>query len=436
LKKVEMDKGKEALGPLFEQALGPDAVKRSDEIEIEGCKPLWLVQPGSKAEVAESLRICADHAAAVVPAGLMTWLESGNPVRRADVVLSLARLGQIVDYSPQDLTVTVQAGLPLGELNAAAGGHKQWLPLDPPGAANSSLGAVVACASSGPLRLGFGTPRDYVIGLAMAHADGGESKSGGRVVKNVAGYDMNKLYTGSFGTLGVLTELTFKLKPLPERSATLLVRSLAPGPLLDFSKDVLKSNLQPASLILTNRTLSGLLGAEGSSVLCIRFMDLEATVQYQLSRATEMTGHNIPAKGIDTFEGEDADLIWKRIADLDRLAKNVFRLSVPVSTTPEAFDLCLSSMPECIIAADAGTGILRVGLDADDDEEVVGLARKLRERAEALKGTLFIERASSIARGEADAWGDPGPSGKIMIALKERFDPQSILNPGKFVCGI
>lgn len=138
---------------------------------------------------------------------------------------------RVIDYSPADLTATVEAGLLLTDFNEVTKKERQWLPLDPPGFKSASLGAVAACNSSGALRLGFGTPRDYVIGLKLAHIDGTESKSGGRVVKNVAGYDLNKLYVGSYGTLAVMTELTFKLRPLAERSSTLMITSRYRGPL-------------------------------------------------------------------------------------------------------------------------------------------------------------------------------------------------------------
>jgi glycolate oxidase FAD binding subunit len=158
------------------------------------------------------MRVCSEANAGVVP-GRMTWLDWGNPLRRVDVVLSLDRMQRIIDYSPPDLTATVEAGVTLADFNEVTVRERQWLPLDPPGLRQASLGAIASHNSSGALRLGYGTPRDYVIGLKLVHADGTESKSGGKVVKNVAGYDMNKLYVGSYGTLAIITELTFKLRP-------------------------------------------------------------------------------------------------------------------------------------------------------------------------------------------------------------------------------
>ena len=211
------------------------SVTANPALRLDGLAPAALVKPATAAEVADCLRVCSEMNVTVVPSGRGTWLECGNPLRRADVVLSLERMSGIIDYSPPDLVVTVGAGMALAELNDTIRRDRLWLPLDPPGAGAASVGAVVACNSSGALRCGYGTPRDYVIGLKLAHTDGRQSKSGGRVVKNVAGYDLNKLYVGSYGTLAVITEVTFKLRPLPEQCVTVVLTPSDVDPQTDKS---------------------------------------------------------------------------------------------------------------------------------------------------------------------------------------------------------
>src|SRR5262245_24304675 len=262
----------------IESAIGSENVSEPGELSLDGLRPKLVARPGSADEVAACLRLCAEAGLAVVPAGNMTWLESGNPLRRADVVLSLTRMHRVIDYSPPDLTATVEAGVILHQFNALTSESRQWLPLDPPGLASATLGAIAACNSSGALRLGFGTPRDYVIGLKLAHADGTQSKSGGRVVKNVAGYDMNKLYVGSHGTLAVITELTVKLRPLAERDSTILISSKNLALLFQLANRVLASELQPASIVLSKR-----LQALPNDSLMIRFIDSEASVTNQMN---------------------------------------------------------------------------------------------------------------------------------------------------------
>lgn len=409
--------------------VGPGHITETHTLKIDGLTPALLVRPASPEEVAACLKICSQLGAAVIPAGRMSWLEGGNPLKQADVVLSLDRMCRIIDYSAADLTATIEAGLPLVDFNTLTMRERQWLPLDPPGFKSASLGAIAAINSSGALRLRFGTPRDYVIGLKLAHADGTESKSGGRVVKNVAGYDLNKLYVGSHGTLAVITELTFKLRPLPERSSTLMITSRYRGPLFLLAKKVLASDLQPASVVLTRR-LSPMDFLLADDALLIRFIDSHAAVEHQLLSAREAIGVGFDAT---TLTQTEADAVWSEVADFDQHAIRV-RFSVPLSAVPGEFEKAFLAHPECVACSDIGAGMIRVAFDAD--ESVVAQIKKLRSNAAAAGGSLMIEKAPAEVRREADAWGDVGSTAPLMRSLKDKFDPQSLLNPGKFVAGI
>ena len=412
-----------SLAKSLESIIGRDHVAIEPSLIIDGLKPSIIIKPGSTGEVVECLSACSESDAAVVPAGLMAWLESGNPLRRADVVLSLERMARIINYSPPDLTAVVEAGLTIGEFNAATRLENQWLPLDPPGSPSASLGAIAACASSGPLRLGFGTPRDYVIGLRLAHIDGVESKAGGRVVKNVAGYDMNKLYVGSHGTLAVITELTVKLRPVPERDQTVLVISRNQESVREIGSKLLASEAQPASVFFTS-------GIKYSGLI-VRFLDNDQAVKHQttlLAQLVQSQGDAI------TLDDDEAGHAWRSIADCDQLSRNSLRLSVPLSSTTHFLDNPVSETDQ-IVVADLGTGIIRLGLDVDD-KKVIDITRRLRAAASAQGGSLFVERAASAVRREVDAWGEVGETGAIMRSIKEKFDPKSLLNPGRFVSGI
>lgn len=423
---------KELTGSI-QSVVGDEHVTIEPAFNIDNLKPALLAKPGSAEEVARCLGICSELDAAVVPAGLSTWLECGNPLRRADVVLSLERMSRIVDYSPPDLTVTVEAGLALSEFNYAARCERQWLPFDPPGFTAASLGAIAACGSSGALRAGFGMPRDYTIGLRLAHVDGTQSKSGGRVVKNVAGYDMNKLYVGSFGTLAVLTELTFKLRPLPECVVTLLVTSKNRESLVRLAKRARASELQPASIFLTRGLRAGSLGLpDGDDALLIRFVESEAAVKHQ----TDWIARSLDGShDLTTLDESTGASLWQIVADIDLQAGIACKLSVPQSDGSTFFERMLKAIPECIATADLATGIIRIAFDAEH-ESAIDLIGRLRADASAIGGALFIERAPTVVRQRADAWGDVGATARLMQSTKEKFDPQSILNPGRFVAGI
>jgi glycolate dehydrogenase FAD-binding subunit len=410
----------------IESIVGGDNVILEPALEIDGIRPRLVVRPGSAEEVAACMKVCSEFRVEVVPAGQMTWLEFGNPLMGAGIVLSLERMRRIIDYSPPDLTATVEAGLPLSELNATAMREGQWLPLDPPGFKVASLGAIAACNSSGALRLGFGTPRDYVIGLRLAHADGTQSKSGGRVVKNVAGYDMNKLYVGSFGTLAVITELTFKLRPVPERSSTILIGSNKDGILFQLARRVLASELKPASVVLARG-----LSFSADTGLLIRFSDSEKAVANQIDWVMRAADVGCAAT---VLTDEEADVSWAEIADFDARQIRV-RLSVPLSSVSEVFEKACLYHADCIATVDIGTGIIRIALN-DDERSSIDQLRRLRTETARAGGTMVIEKAPTDVRREVDAWGDVGSTIELMRSIKSSFDPQSILNPGKFVSRI
>jgi len=411
--------------------VGSDHVTEEPVFRIDGLCPTLLARPGSAEEVAACVKVCSESDAAVVPAGQMTWLDCGNPLTRADVVLSLERMRRIIDYSPPDLTATVEAGLTLSEFNALTMQERQWLPLDPPGFRRASLGAIAACNSSGALRMGFGTPRDYVIGLRLVHADGTESKSGGKVVKNVAGYDMNKLYVGSYGTLAIMTELTFKLRPVPARSSTLAITAQSRGQLFQLARRVIDSELQPASVVLTRGLFESIGSSLPDDVLLIRFVDSEAAVTHQVDWVTKVIDENFKATLLSESE---SGAIWSGVADFDRRAIRL-RLSVPLSAASAEFDKALLAQADYVAAADIGTGIIRVEFDPAGESGVEQIKR-LRASAAAVNGTLTIEKAPAETRRAADAWGTVGSTAGLIRLIKARFDPNSLLNPGKFVLSL
>lgn len=419
-----------ALDKSLESIVGRENIDQSPSIVVEEIRPRAIIRPGSSQEAVECLRVCAETGAAVVPAGFGTWLECGNPRARADVVMSLERISRIIDYSPADLTATVEAGIALSDFNLAVMRERQWLPLDPPGASRASLGAVAACASFGSLRFGFGAIRDYVIGLRLAHADGEESRSGGKVVKNVAGYDMNKLYIGSFGTLAVITELTIKLRPLPDKSTTVLATSSDVSLLTKLAASILSSNLIPASVLLTRGVLAD--SSNKKFALAVRFVESEPTVKFQVEKVLKLIESGVEA---DTIGDSQAATLWGELADVDRRARVAIRISLPLSHVASGFEKLLDEERDCYVAADLATGIIRAAFDAEEGR-AVDMIKKLRSEAALMGGTLVIERAPLGVKREADAWGDVGETVELMKAIKAKFDPQSLLNPGMFIAGI
>jgi glycolate oxidase FAD binding subunit len=228
---------------LRETIPGPLISTDTQRLEVDGLRPAFVVKPESHDQVAAALQIASEASAALVPWGGGSHMSLGNPPSRYDLALDLTLLDGVEEYQPADLTVTVEAGVRLPALQETLGQHGQWLPLDPSASAAPTVGGVLATNASGPARVRFGTARDLVIGMTVATAGGDIVKSGGRVVKNVAGYDLAKLHIGALGTLGVIIQVSLKVAPLPAVSASLVTGALDPAVAVRLASDIDKAGL-------------------------------------------------------------------------------------------------------------------------------------------------------------------------------------------------
>ena len=223
-------------------------------------------------------------------------------MRGANVILRCDRLTNIIEHEPADLVATVEAGITLSELNRVLGDSGQWLPLDPPDDGRATLGGIAATGLGGAQSFGYARPRSYVLGMRVALADGRAIKAGGRVVKNVAGYDMCKLLVGSYGTLGVITELILKLRPRPEREATVVARAVDFSSLLSAARKVITSPLLPVAVeLLSPRFASaiGVPGEESNFALLVRFAGTEGAVRHQAEQTRRLLKESLPAPFIE-----------------------------------------------------------------------------------------------------------------------------------------
>ena len=234
------------------------------------------------------MRLAVKENLAVVPAGAATWIDAGNPPGRADLIITTRRMTRLIRHEPADLVATAESGLTLSAFQKQLGVAGQWLPIDPPDDGRATLGGVVATGLGGPHSFGFGWPRSFVIGMRVLLADGRSIKAGGNVVKNVAGYDLCKLFTGSYGTLGLITELTFKLRPLPAESRTVV----ATGSLASLISAGRKAFLQlaPVAIELISRRLAHDLQVanEPECALMMRFVGSSRSVVTQTAQALKL----------------------------------------------------------------------------------------------------------------------------------------------------
>jgi glycolate oxidase FAD binding subunit len=346
---------------------------------------------------------------------------------RATVTLSTEALNSILAHEPADMTVTVQAGGRLTELGERLARHGQMLPLDPPGMERATVGGVLAADASGPLRHAYGTARDWLIGIKVVHADGTVSKSGGRVVKNVSGYDMHKLHVGSLGTLGVIVEATFKLVPLPQVDRTFVISAPSTAEARGVISAVHEAGLSViAAELMSPAASNSVLGVGGWCAL-VRVGGGEAAV----ARTTDdLAEYAALAHG--SMEDAPAD-VWSKWREAFGPASLSMRVSVmpsKVADVAEVLDRRFAGEAP-VISATASVGLLRLQLSPADDERALALIEQVREIAARYGGFAIVDAASDVVKRRIDVFGAPGPDLEIMRRLKAELDPKGTLAPGR-----
>lgn len=425
------------LGQRLAAALGADAVKLESralaDYCVDGKPPSLICSPDTPEQIASALRLCAEAAAAVTPWGGGTAMATGNPPRAVDVVIDTHRLNRVIEHDHANLTATAQCGIAVAALQALLARQNQFLPFDPPHAARATLGGVLAANLNGPRRAYYGSVRDLVIGMKAVLASGESIKVGGKVVKNVAGYDMGKLFVGSFGTLGIIIEATLRVAPLPETAAT-VVAAGALSEVIQFIDDLSRSFLLPAATVFVN-CQGGFDRRENWQVL-VRCEGFAETVARQVAD-TETLARRI---GLVLTDKSDTDQkrLWNHIEDFPLQPERlVFRVTVPRAAVAQ----CARTLEEGgtaefrpAIMSDALTGTLWVAepesrLSAQRFAQVLSLAEHCR-------GHAVLYAAPPQVKEKIDIWGPPPPAFSLMRDLKRQFDPAALLNPGRFVGGL
>jgi glycolate oxidase FAD binding subunit len=426
--------------------VGPGHVLGGVELSpyvIDGRTPEAAVFPGTIDELTAVVVRTAEAAVPLIPWGGGTAAGVGAPPARAGVVLGLTRLRAIVEHEPGDLTVTAQAGLTLGELQTALRARGQWLSLDPPDAERATLGGVLAANASGPRRHLYGTVRDLLIGLTVVTADGAIVRGGGRVVKNVAGYDLPKLFIGSYGTLGIIVEATLKLRPVPDDERLVAVRFERLKDAGAAVRALLGSDLIPNAIDLLDTAAAATVGLEGApAALLVGFDGLGEQVDWQVTQLGTILG---PAGGARVTLPPTAWRLLPRAAhDAFGTPAAVMTLSVLPSLVAETMEQGASSARQRGLgsawAAHAGVGIVTGAVraigDRQDPASVAAVLAEWRAAARAGGGHASLAWAPLAVKAALGVWDDAGPAGRIMQRIKAELDPRNLLNPGRFVAGI
>ncbi|MGW4487460.1 FAD-binding oxidoreductase [Amycolatopsis sp. NPDC004368] len=396
--------------------------------EVDGLAPAFVAAPGSTAEAADVMRIAADHGLAVVVRGSGTKLGWGQRPAEADLVVDTGRLDRVVEHRAGDLVVHVDAGLRLATLQdrlSPAGQRLAADPVVPPGTADAgTVGGLVATAASGPLRFSHGAVRDLLIGITVVRADGVVTKAGGKVVKNVAGYDLGKLFAGSWGTLGLVTEAVFRLHPRPALARWVVVPVDSTGVAYERLRRVLHAQLVPNAVELDRPA-----GATGT--LAVLVEGVAQGVADRVEKFLELLG--------DGAEPCDAAPEWWGRAPWQR-GDVALRLTHRITGLPALLN-ALDEQARChglpvAVRGSAGVGLLYAAVPGTTDPAVIAeLVEGLRDRSAGWGGDVVVLDAPPAVKAALDPWG-PVRGLTLMRRVKDQFDPEHRLAPGRFAGGI
>lgn len=401
--------------------------------EVDGLTPKRTVRPESIAALSKELATAHAAREAVVPWGGGTRMGIGNVPERYDVALDLTGLSQTVEHIAGDLTVITDAGITVAELQKTLAKAGQRLPFDVPEPDRATIGGSVASNAPGHTRSSLGGIRDWVIGMKVVLADGTITKTGGRVVKNVQGFDLHRLHTGAFGTLGVIAEIGFKLTPLPAQTRTVAIWFDSVEEAKDLVMRSFNGAMLPEGLTVfagapAKGAISTLTDASDSSILVLAHVTgVESSVTRQVNDLTGSAG-TLDAAGYESIEGDAGQMLWRTADSSQSDSPTAGRANFKPST---AFDFANEALAidGCSLEVQGGFGSVLVGVDSGDS----AAGTSLRELAKKHGGNLTLERLPLDAKSEIDVFPDAGKSIAVMRSIKQRFDPNSNLNPGRFV---
>jgi glycolate oxidase FAD binding subunit len=425
----------ERLQQRLQAELGRDVVAVGSDVRaahvIDGHIPELVCLPTHSAQVAAVLRICAEMEATIAVWGGGTAVSVGNIPGTLCVVLDLRGLNRVIDHDHANLTITVESGATLQSLQDVLSHRRQFVPIDAPHPARATIGGSVAVDINGPRRGYYGGIRDLVIGMKATLMIGEQIKAGGKVVKNVAGYDMCKLFTGSLGTLAVMTEITVRVVPTPETTGTLVTFGSF-SDLNQFGARLLRIPLFPSSVILGN-TLSHD-SADDSWQCALRCEGFEEAVKRQLIDARAAAQQM--ALRTEDLQDADHEALWKRIRDFPLEFEHVtVRASVPRTAAKNFIEAAKQTVnPAPAIIADLMIGTVWLSWPAA--EVTADVWPNVLSLASAHSGHAVMFSAPRRLKEGVDVWGPAPSSLPLMRALKQQFDPDGLLNPGRFLAGI
>jgi glycolate oxidase FAD binding subunit len=415
------------------------------DYSLYNLKPSTVLQANSIDALAEQVRQANSERTAIVPWGSGTRQYIGAAPSRYDIALDLKGMNRIIEHNPADLVVTVEAGVTLASVQEALAQHGQTLPWDPPVTGNATIGGLLASLASGPLRLGYGPPRDWTLGMRVVLGDGRIVKSGSKVVKNVAGYDSHKLHLGALGTLGIIAEVTFKVaSPLQaHRSVLLPVANSAQA--LQAIKQFRANPIGPISLLALNQAqtqafsrLDGIVDRPEAYLVIARYAGIEAAVERQVATALERCA-GLGTKQASVVDDQTDGELWQALAQI--AAGNQSGLLLRAGAQPKQLAEVARVLEttadqhawNSAITLYGGVGLTYARWQISQDAVEVAAALAQARAALPANAHLVVEDAPLGLRDQLDIWGKPAETIGLMRGLKAQWNPNDLINPGRYL---
>lgn len=405
------------------EKVDPSWIETIEQATLSDTPPSYLIYPQTQDALAQVVEYANRLQWPILPCGNGSKLNWGGLVKNPQLVISTQRLNRIIDHAVGDLTVTVEAGVTLQQLQTILQPHSQFLPLDPAYPETATLGGIMATADAGSWRQRYGGVKDMVLGLSFVRFDGKIAKGGGRVVKNVAGYDMMRLFTGSYGTLGIISQMTFRLYPLPEASQTLLVMGKSES-IATLAKNLRQSGLTPtAAEILSPSLVQYLEYGEGMGLM-LRFQSIPESITEQITQVTQLA-HSLNCQS-KIYSDLDEVNLWEQLQKSITVPTSEAKITCKIGLTPSA-------------AVDFLTQLDRYGLGMVNLSSGLGklilkkkAIQKMRSLCQTHQGFLSVLEAPKLIKQTIDPWGYNGNALDMMQKIKQKFDPNHLFSPNRF----
>ena len=411
---------------------------------IDSIPPVDVVAPSSEERLCEVVAAANKDGLGIIPYGGGTRISLGNPPSRPFLVVDLTNLNRVVSHNYADLTASFQAGATFGFVSEFLAQQGQLLAIDPPIPERATIGGTLATAVSGPLKWHFGHPRDAVIGMKVVQPDGNVTKSGGLVVKNVSGYDMSRLHIGGLGSLGIILEASFKLTPIPmyERTITAAFDSIDDA--MDASMQVFNSYVMPLAMNVYSPAVASRIGIEEKAEcrqLAVRLGGRSRTLARQADEINSIL-RDAGASSQQDIEGS-ASSQWRSLSDFGWTSETMPTLNIKTTALPSHTheilklieSLCDSDLEPAAVA-EPGFGSVEACWYAPgdvSDDSLLAIIANVRRCASRLGGIAVVQQCPPSIKSALDVWGEDHPGIDVMRRMKRQYDPNGIMNPGRFV---